>query len=99
MALADRAGLAIVRVAGEETNLKITTQDDMAHAERLLSAAAEFRTGYGFDAHRFTDGDHVWLCGIRIPFEKGLTGHSDADVGLHAATDALLGAIGAGGPA
>lgn len=96
MALAERAGLAIVRVAGEETNLKITTQDDMAHAERLLSAAAEFRTGYGFDAHRFTDGDHVWLCGVKVAHEFGLAGHSDADAGLHALTDAILGAIGAG---
>ena len=96
MALADRAGLEIARVAGEETNMKITTQDDMAHAERLLSGRAEFRTGFGFDAHRFTAGDHVWLCGVKIPHDHALEGHSDADAGLHALTDAILGAIGAG---
>jgi 2-C-methyl-D-erythritol 4-phosphate cytidylyltransferase/2-C-methyl-D-erythritol 2,4-cyclodiphosphate synthase len=96
MALADLAGLSIARVEGEETNMKITTQDDMAHAERLLSPAAEFRTGYGLDAHRFTDGDHVWLCGVKIAHDQSLLGHSDADAGLHALTDALLGTIGAG---
>ena len=53
----------------------------------------EFRTGHGYDVHGFTPGDHVMLCGTRIPFEKGLKGHSDADVGLHALTDAILGAI------
>lgn len=96
MALADLAGLPIVRVEGEETNMKITTQDDMDHAARLLSAGADFRTGFGLDAHRFTEGDHVWLCGVRIPHEQTLLGHSDADAGLHALTDAILGAIGAG---
>ena len=96
MALAERAGLKIARVAGEETNMKITTQDDMAHAERLLSGGAEFRTGSGYDAHRFAAGDHVWLCGVKIPHDHALEGHSDADAGLHALTDAILGAIGAG---
>lgn len=96
MALAERAGLRIVRVAGEETNIKITTQDDMTHAERLLSGTGEFRTGFGLDAHRFTAGDHVWLCGVKIAHTHALEGHSDADAGLHALTDAILGAIGAG---
>ena len=96
MALAERAGFKIVRVAGEETNMKITTQDDMAHAARLLSGATEFRTGFGYDVHRFGAGDHVWLCGIKIPHDQALEGHSDADAGLHALTDAILGAIGAG---
>lgn len=96
MALADLAGLSIARVEGEETNMKITTQNDMDHAERLLSPSAEFRTGYGLDAHRFTEGDHVWLCGVKIPHDQTLLGHSDADAGLHALTDAILGAIGAG---
>lgn len=96
MALAECAGLKIVRVAGEETNIKITTQDDMTHAERLLSGTAEFRTGFGFDAHRFTAGDHVWLCGVKIAHTHSLEGHSDADAGLHALTDAILGTIGAG---
>ncbi|HET7154293.1 MAG TPA: 2-C-methyl-D-erythritol 2,4-cyclodiphosphate synthase, partial [Hyphomicrobiaceae bacterium] len=56
----------------------------------------DVRTGQGFDVHRFSAGDHVWLCGIRIAHSHGLEGHSDADVGLHALTDALLGAIGDG---
>jgi len=96
MAIAERAGLEIIVVAGEESNIKITTQDDMAHAARLLGGASETRTGFGFDAHRFGNGDHVFLCGVRIPHERGLEGHSDADAGLHALTDALLGAISAG---
>jgi 2-C-methyl-D-erythritol 4-phosphate cytidylyltransferase / 2-C-methyl-D-erythritol 2,4-cyclodiphosphate synthase len=56
----------------------------------------EMRTGTGFDVHAFEPGNHVWLCGVRIPHDRSLSGHSDADVGLHALTDALLGAIGAG---
>jgi len=96
MAMAELAGLKIEAVAGEERNLKITTQDDMAFAEKLLGGNAEFRTGMGFDAHRFVAGDHVWLCGVKIAHDKTLEGHSDADAGLHALTDALLGAIGAG---
>ena len=96
MGMAELAGLKIERVLGEEINLKITTNDDLVLAERLMGGAAEFRTGSGFDAHRFTAGDHVWLCGIKIAHDKGLEGHSDADAGLHALTDAILGAIGAG---
>ncbi len=97
MAIAERAGLAVSDVPGEETNLKVTTTDDFALAEKLLLAEMnEFRTGQGFDAHRFTAGDHVWLCGIRVAHDYGLEGHSDADAGLHALTDAILGAIGAG---
>ncbi len=96
MALAEAAGLAITRVDGEESNMKITTQDDLLYAERLLIGSYEFRTGSGFDVHRFTEGDHVWLCGIRIAHSHALEGHSDADAGLHALTDAILGAIGAG---
>lgn len=96
MALAELAGLNIAAVAGEETNMKITTPDDFDLAEKLLGAGGEYRTGMGFDAHRFTSGDHVWLCGVRIPHDHGLEGHSDADAGLHALTDAVLGALGAG---
>ena len=65
-------------------------------AERWLAGSAEFRTGMGLDAHRFVAGDHVWLCGIKIPHDATLEGHSDADAGLHALTDAILGAIGQG---
>jgi 2-C-methyl-D-erythritol 4-phosphate cytidylyltransferase/2-C-methyl-D-erythritol 2,4-cyclodiphosphate synthase len=96
MALAELAGLKIAAVAGEEINMKITTADDFVYAERLMAGAAEFRTGSGIDAHRFVTGDHVWLCGIRIPHDMGLEGHSDADAGLHALTDAILGALGSG---
>jgi 2-C-methyl-D-erythritol 4-phosphate cytidylyltransferase/2-C-methyl-D-erythritol 2,4-cyclodiphosphate synthase len=97
MVLAERAGMRILPVQGEELNLKITAPEDLAHAEKLLLATMdEFRTGSGFDAHRFTAGDHVWLCGVKIPHSAGLEGHSDADAGLHALTDAILGALGAG---
>jgi 2-C-methyl-D-erythritol 4-phosphate cytidylyltransferase/2-C-methyl-D-erythritol 2,4-cyclodiphosphate synthase len=66
-------------------------------AEQLLAARlGEARTGYGYDAHRFAPGDHVWLCGVKIAHDRSLEGHSDADAGLHALTDAILGAIGAG---
>jgi 2-C-methyl-D-erythritol 4-phosphate cytidylyltransferase/2-C-methyl-D-erythritol 2,4-cyclodiphosphate synthase len=96
-AVAERAGLAVRLVAGSEDNLKITRQEDFAHAERLIAAsAADFRTGQGIDVHAFGPGDHIWLCGIKVPHERGLIGHSDADVGLHALTDAILGALGAG---
>lgn len=93
--VAEHAGLAVAIVEGAEDNIKITTEDDLTRAARLL-AGGETRAGIGIDAHRFGPGDHVMLCGVSVPFERGLVGHSDADVGLHAATDALLGAIGAG---
>ncbi len=97
MALAELAGLDIVVVPGEESNIKITTQRDFGMAEQLLAARlGETRTGYGYDAHRFAPGDHVWLCGVKIAHDHSLEGHSDADAGLHALTDAILGAIGAG---
>jgi 2-C-methyl-D-erythritol 4-phosphate cytidylyltransferase/2-C-methyl-D-erythritol 2,4-cyclodiphosphate synthase len=96
-AVAEHAGLAVRLVAGSADNLKITAPEDFAHAERLIAASAgDFRTGQGFDVHAFGPGDHVWLCGIQVPHERGLIGHSDADVGLHALTDAILGALGAG---
>ena len=65
-------------------------------AEALLAGASSTRTGMGFDVHRFGPGDHVWLCGVRVPHTQGLIGHSDADAGLHALTDALLGAAARG---
>ena len=96
-AIAERAGLRIRLVMGSEQNLKVTTEEDLVRAERLLFArCGDLRTGFGFDVHRFGPGDHVMLCGVRVPHDRGLIGHSDADVGLHALTDAVLGAIAAG---
>lgn len=91
--VARAAGLDVVLVEGDPALEKMTWEADFARAEaaRLLP-----RTGTGFDVHAFGPGDHVWLGGVRIPHERGLRGHSDADVALHALTDALLGAIAAG---
>ena len=94
--MARLAGLRIEAVPGEETNLKVTTEKDFALAEKLLGNTGETRSAMGYDAHRFTEGDHVWLCGVKVPHDHGLEGHSDADAGLHALTDAVLGCIGAG---
>jgi 2-C-methyl-D-erythritol 4-phosphate cytidylyltransferase/2-C-methyl-D-erythritol 2,4-cyclodiphosphate synthase len=95
-AVAEAAGLAVALVEGGEANFKLTTDDDFRRAEALLAAQSETRVATGFDVHAFGPGDHVWLCGVKIPHERGLVGHSDADVALHALTDALLGTIGAG---
>lgn len=97
MALAELADLKIVAVPGEETNMKVTNAEDFVVAEALLSARlGDARTGSGYDVHRFVPGDHVWLCGVKIAHDHALEGHSDADAGLHALTDAILGAIGEG---
>lgn len=94
-ALAELAGLPVRAVPGSERNLKLTTADDMRTAERLLSAElGDIRVGHGFDAHAFGEARPLMLCGVAVPHELGLAGHSDADVGLHALTDAILGAIG-----
>jgi len=96
-AVAEAAGLAPLVVSGSEDNLKVTTTEDLAAAERLLAARqGEVRVGQGLDVHAFGPGDHVRICGVEIPHEASLVGHSDADVGLHALTDAVLGAVGAG---
>jgi 2-C-methyl-D-erythritol 4-phosphate cytidylyltransferase/2-C-methyl-D-erythritol 2,4-cyclodiphosphate synthase len=96
-AVAERAGMSVALVEGSEDNFKVTTMDDLARAERLLAArCGDIRTGQGFDVHAFGPGDQLWLCGVAVPHSHGLVGHSDADVGLHALTDAILGAIGAG---
>jgi 2-C-methyl-D-erythritol 4-phosphate cytidylyltransferase/2-C-methyl-D-erythritol 2,4-cyclodiphosphate synthase len=96
-AVAEAAGLAVALVEGNEENFKVTTADDLARAERLLALRlGDVRTGQGFDVHAFGPGDHVWMCGVRVPHDESLVGHSDADVGLHALTDAILGALGAG---
>jgi 2-C-methyl-D-erythritol 4-phosphate cytidylyltransferase/2-C-methyl-D-erythritol 2,4-cyclodiphosphate synthase len=98
--LAEWAGLPVKLVASGARNMKLTTLADIEVAERLMAPAPgallEPRNGTGFDVHRFAAGDHVWLCGVKIAHTHRLEGHSDADVGLHALTDALLGAIGDG---
>jgi 2-C-methyl-D-erythritol 4-phosphate cytidylyltransferase / 2-C-methyl-D-erythritol 2,4-cyclodiphosphate synthase len=97
MALAERAGLKIAAVPGDETNIKVTKAEDFVMAEGLLAARlGDVRTGMGFDVHKFTAGDHVWLGGLKIAYDHALEGHSDADVVLHALTDAILGAIAEG---
>jgi 2-C-methyl-D-erythritol 4-phosphate cytidylyltransferase / 2-C-methyl-D-erythritol 2,4-cyclodiphosphate synthase len=96
-AVAEAAGLRPLLVAGSEGNLKVTTAEDLAAAERLFATRhGDVRVGHGVDAHAFGPGDRVVICGVEIPHIAGLVGHSDADVGLHALTDAVLGAIGAG---
>src|SRR5436190_5530066 len=94
-ALAEWAGLKVAVFEGEAGNVKMTTADDFMRAERDAQAAlADIRTGIGYDIHAFdSGGDHVWLGGVKIPHERKLAGHSDADVALHALTDAILGAL------
>lgn len=94
--VARSAGIAVATVAGDMMLDKITYAEDFARAEQRLAATLVTRTGLGFDVHAFADGAPLWLGGIRIPHDRGLSGHSDADVALHALTDALLGAAGEG---
>lgn len=96
VAVAAGTGIAVAMIEGDEANMKITSADDLLRAERMMAPANETRTGSGYDVHRFGPGDHVMLCGVRVPHTHGLVGHSDADAGLHALTDAILGAIGQG---
>lgn len=97
-AVAELAGFKIALVPGRTENFKVTTAADIDRLDRMLRAteARETRVGTGFDVHAFGSGDHVTLGGVRIAHSHGLVGHSDADVALHALTDALLGALGAG---
>jgi 2-C-methyl-D-erythritol 4-phosphate cytidylyltransferase/2-C-methyl-D-erythritol 2,4-cyclodiphosphate synthase len=93
-ALVEWAGLKVATFAGDSGNVKLTTDEDFAKAEaRRIASLADLRLGNGFDVHAFGEGDHVWLGGLRIPHDRGLTGHSDADVALHAIVDAILGAL------
>jgi len=92
----ERHGGKVVLTPGDPRLLKLTYPEDFEMAEILAGQARQTRVGLGFDAHRFGVGDEVWLCGVKIVHDHGLIGHSDADVGLHALTDALLGAIGEG---
>jgi 2-C-methyl-D-erythritol 4-phosphate cytidylyltransferase/2-C-methyl-D-erythritol 2,4-cyclodiphosphate synthase len=95
-AIAAAAGLPVAWVAGEERNLKLTQPEDLAVAERFLGEATRWRTGLGFDVHAFAPDRPLVLCGVTLPHDLGLAGHSDADVAFHAITDAVLGTIGAG---
>jgi len=99
VAVARAAGLAVRVVPGDESNFKITTAADLERARAVgggMDIRPDIRTGNGFDVHAFGPGDAVMLCGVRVPFDRGLVGHSDADVGLHALTDAVIGALGEG---
>jgi 2-C-methyl-D-erythritol 4-phosphate cytidylyltransferase/2-C-methyl-D-erythritol 2,4-cyclodiphosphate synthase len=97
VAVAEWAGAPAYVFEGDPANVKVTTMQDLEAAEARLSATkGETRVGQGFDVHAFAPGDHLWLCGVRIPHSAALTGHSDADVGLHALADALYGALAEG---
>lgn len=96
-AVAEEAGLSVILVKGTEENIKITTSDDLTRAEeRSSQKLPDIRTATGFDVHKFEEGSFVTLCNVKVPHDMGLNGHSDADVALHALTDALLGAAGSG---
>lgn len=94
--LARRAGHPVQITPGSEDNLKLTYGPDFDRARRILGTAMDIRLGNGFDVHAFEDGDHVTLCGVRVAHDRGLLGHSDADVGMHALTDAIYGALSEG---
>ena len=97
--VARAAGLEVVMVAGDEANQKLTFPGDFIRAEQALNmtgARMDVRMGNGYDVHAFCEGDGVWLCGVKVPHHKALLGHSDADVGMHALTDAIYGAMAAG---
>lgn len=97
-AAVEAAGGSVLLVDGSEDNIKLTTPEDLRMAERKIACnrAAFPRTGHGYDAHRLVAGRALVLCGVAVPSEKGLLGHSDADVALHALSDALLGAAALG---
>ncbi len=97
VAVAEWAGAPAYVFEGDPENSKVTTVKDLLAAEaRLTGAASETRVGQGFDVHAFAPGDHVWLCGVRVPHDHALSGHSDADVALHALADAIYGALAEG---
>lgn len=100
-AVAEFAGIEITMIPGRLENRKVTTSEDLREADRFLTEQAQrarndIRTGQGFDIHHFEPGNSVTLCGVAIPHDHKLSGHSDADVAMHALTDAILGSIGEG---
>ncbi len=93
-AIAEWAGLTVTTFEGDAANMKLTTPEDFAREEARLGAMlGDIRMGTGYDVHAFGDGDHLMLCGVRVPFSRGFLAHSDGDVGLHAIVDAILGAL------
>lgn len=93
-ALAEWAGLTVATFEGDPANMKLTNPEDFVREEaRLASQLGDIRTGTGYDVHAFGDGDHLMICGVRVPHTKGFLAHSDGDVGLHALVDAILGAL------
>ena len=97
VAAAEWAGAPAYVFEGDPANVKVTTMQDLQAAEaRLHANSGETRVGQGFDVHAFAPGDGLWLCGLRIPHVASLSGHSDADVGLHALADAIYGALAEG---
>jgi 2-C-methyl-D-erythritol 4-phosphate cytidylyltransferase/2-C-methyl-D-erythritol 2,4-cyclodiphosphate synthase len=93
-ALAEWAGLTVATFEGDPANMKLTTPEDFIREEaRLAAQLGDIRTGTGYDVHAFGEGDHLMLCGVRVPHTKGFLAHSDGDVGLHALVDAILGAL------
>ncbi|QOZ77148.1 bifunctional 2-C-methyl-D-erythritol 4-phosphate cytidylyltransferase/2-C-methyl-D-erythritol 2,4-cyclodiphosphate synthase [Bradyrhizobium sp. CCBAU 53351] len=93
-AIAEWAGLTVATFEGDVANMKLTTPEDFVREEaRLAAQLGDIRTGTGYDVHAFGEGDHLMLCGVRVPHTKGFLAHSDGDVGLHALVDAILGAL------
>jgi 2-C-methyl-D-erythritol 4-phosphate cytidylyltransferase/2-C-methyl-D-erythritol 2,4-cyclodiphosphate synthase len=95
-ALLEAAGLTVARVPGAEQNIKLTLAADLPRLQQILGASMVPRIGNGFDVHAMAAGRKMIICGVTIPFEKGLAGHSDADVGIHALCDAIYGALAEG---
>jgi 2-C-methyl-D-erythritol 4-phosphate cytidylyltransferase / 2-C-methyl-D-erythritol 2,4-cyclodiphosphate synthase len=93
-ALAEWAGLTIATFEGDVANMKLTTPEDFVREEaRLAASLGDIRTGTGYDVHALGDGDHLMICGVKVPHTRGFLAHSDGDVGLHALVDAILGAL------
>jgi 2-C-methyl-D-erythritol 4-phosphate cytidylyltransferase/2-C-methyl-D-erythritol 2,4-cyclodiphosphate synthase len=95
-ALLEAAGIAVTVVPGSDDNIKLTYPEDFLRLERIMAAALVPRVGTGFDVHVLEAGRPLYLCGVLVPFDKGLAGHSDADVGIHALCDAIYGALAEG---